>query len=333
MSERKIKTYKEKLFKPFVPNTISLDYSYEFSKRPAEELIDSVEIWLNNFTPIISKETMSLHYWKSYMGYTDKYNDLWYKWYQKEYPNRKTPTNLNTVFYSNFWRSMGVIQHGTVYKTFEGDKTYTDFKNNAGGYWNHYIFFSNLLMYNGNNNSIKAFDQIPATEIGNYLQSSHILKDKNPILTLPMVEAKEFTLLNVLITAQYGSVNGLRNEIITKGLSVFGSGWVWVLRKNVKDAKTHDWNNAFTVITTKNQDNPFMSSRYKIDGGRTDYTVVCCIDLWEHAYYREYEANRLKYIKNVLKITNIGRTEQALKRYEDFIFLLLREQKKTYKIR
>ena len=211
-----------------------------------EDIYNSIIYWIEKFKPIISSETMSLHYWKSYMGYTDKFGDMVEGKLKDTFTekssmrgNRNNPQNLqiNTkIKAGNFWHSMLDFANGKNFKEYAPQKKYNDFKNNAGGYWNHYIFFSSLLMYNGGAKTIKEFDNIPATKIANYLQRSFRVGVEYPILTLPIVESNPYSYLSVLISAQYGSVNGLRNEIINKGMSVFGSGWVWVLAKRVKDA-------------------------------------------------------------------------------------------------
>jgi len=69
----------------------------------------------------------------------------------------------------------------------------------------------------------------------------------------------------------------------------FGSGWVWlVLTKN----------NRLKIMSTPNQDNPQMND---IDGG--GYPLLG-LDLWEHAYYLEYQNKRDEYIKKFWEVVN-----------------------------
>lgn len=90
-----------------------------------------------------------------------------------------------------------------------------------------------------------------------------------------------------IIINQFKSIDILKEEILLKGLSIFGSGWVWAV---IIDGKLE-------VITTPNQENPWMK-------GITD--VVIGIDVWEHAYYLKYKQDRKTYIENVLKLIDLS---------------------------
>lgn len=89
-----------------------------------------------------------------------------------------------------------------------------------------------------------------------------------------------------IISDQFNDKKELINEIIEKGLSVFGSGWVWVV---IIDGKA-------SVITTPNQENPWMNGIEE---------VVLGIDLWEHSYYLDYKQDRKTYIENTLNLINL----------------------------
>ncbi len=87
-----------------------------------------------------------------------------------------------------------------------------------------------------------------------------------------------------LIKTKFGSLETFREEFVKQGLSVFGSGWVWLVIEN----------DELKIITTPNQENPLMK-------GITN--IVIGIDVWEHAYYLKYKQNRKEYIENTLKLT------------------------------
>ena len=72
-------------------------------------------------------------------------------------------------------------------------------------------------------------------------------------------------------------VMALKEEFNKKALSVFGSGWVWII-----DDK---------VVTTANQDVP---------KGK----VILGLDVWEHAYYLKYQNRRAEYIEAFWNIIN-----------------------------
>lgn len=61
----------------------------------------------------------------------------------------------------------------------------------------------------------------------------------------------------------------------------FGLGWAWFVV---------DENKKLEVMSTANQDNPIME-------GKTD---ILCLDVWEHAYYLNYQNRRPEYISNFL---------------------------------
>lgn len=77
------------------------------------------------------------------------------------------------------------------------------------------------------------------------------------------------------ITEYFGSWKNMKEEFTTKALSVFGSGYAWLVKKT---------NGALDIITTPNQDTP------------VDVTPILCIDVWEHAYYLKHLNDRRAYI-------------------------------------
>ncbi len=79
------------------------------------------------------------------------------------------------------------------------------------------------------------------------------------------------------IEATWGSVDAFKDAFEKGGLGRFGSGWVWLVKKDGKLA----------ITSTANQDNPMME-------GATP--IVGC-DVWEHAYYLKYQNKRADYLK------------------------------------
>ena len=93
--------------------------------------------------------------------------------------------------------------------------------------------------------------------------------------------------LKLDILSQFGSTEELRNQLIEDVMKVFGSGWVWFIKQKTGD---------FQIITTKNGDTPPLD----------DMEILFNIDVWEHAYYLDYQNARQKYaeqfVSKVLKI-------------------------------
>jgi Fe-Mn family superoxide dismutase len=90
------------------------------------------------------------------------------------------------------------------------------------------------------------------------------------------------------INKEFGSYKEFKKKFEEEAIGRFGSGWAWlVLTKN----------NRLKIMTTPNQDNPQMND---IDGG---YPLLG-LDLWEHAYYLEYQSERDQYIKKFWDVVN-----------------------------
>ncbi len=92
------------------------------------------------------------------------------------------------------------------------------------------------------------------------------------------------------IDTNFGSFDKFKTQFNEAGTKVFGSGWAWLVRS--KDGK-------LKVISTPNQDNPIMQGLYPIMGN----------DVWEHAYYLNYQNRRPDYLAawwNVVNWTEVN---------------------------
>ena len=79
------------------------------------------------------------------------------------------------------------------------------------------------------------------------------------------------------INRDFGSFEAMKEAVNKAGAGRFGSGWAWVVFKGGK----------LSVTSTPNQDNPLMDgSGYPILG----------VDVWEHAYYLNYQNRRPDYL-------------------------------------
>jgi len=85
------------------------------------------------------------------------------------------------------------------------------------------------------------------------------------------------------ITATFGSFAEFQAKFEAAGLARFGSGWVWL---SVKADKS------LCICSTPNQDNPLMSGVAECPS-----TPVIGCDVWEHAYYLNYQNRRADYLK------------------------------------
>lgn len=77
----------------------------------------------------------------------------------------------------------------------------------------------------------------------------------------------------------FGGADNLREQFKTAALSVFGSGWAWIVRDGGE----------YKIITTPNADTPIAHGM----------TPLFTIDVWEHAYYLDYQNRRAEFIDAV----------------------------------
>lgn len=85
------------------------------------------------------------------------------------------------------------------------------------------------------------------------------------------------------IDAQYGSFDKFKEEFSAAGASVFGSGWVWL----AKDAS-----GKLSIEKESNAGNPLTKG----------LTPILGFDVWEHAYYVDYQNRRAEHLKEIWKI-------------------------------
>jgi Fe-Mn family superoxide dismutase len=94
-------------------------------------------------------------------------------------------------------------------------------------------------------------------------------------------------ILNAL-SKHFGSFDNFKKEFTQKAISVFGSGWAWLINQQDK----------LKIISTPNQDNPLM------DLSPEKGIPILALDVWEHAYYLRYQNRRAEYIESFWNIVN-----------------------------
>jgi Fe-Mn family superoxide dismutase len=169
----------------------------------------------DGLAPEIRSLTLETHYSKHYLSYTN---------------------NLNKEILSTEYENMSIED---ILKKL--DLNNAKLRQNAGGYYNHTLYFNILTP-----------------------------KQLTPKDTLASTIDKEF-----------GSFTNLTNQFKGQAEKQFGSGWVWLIV---------DKAGKLQVTTTDNQDNPLMKNAL-IPG-----TPILGIDLWEHAYYLDYQNRKGSYI-------------------------------------
>ena len=187
--------------------------------------------------PYIDALTMELHYSKHYLTYTNNLNKA------------IAGTELEQLPIEDVLKKLDVSN--------------TDLRNNAGGYYNHGLFWENMA---------------------------------------PKSSGKPKDSLAIAINRDFGSFENFQNEFEAAASKQFGSGWAWLVT---------DKAGKLQITSTANQDNPLMPNAV-IKG-----TPILALDVWEHAYYLNYQYKRKKYIDAFFKVINwkkVGeRYDEAIK--------------------
>ncbi|MCE2972073.1 MAG: superoxide dismutase [Sediminibacterium sp.] len=97
------------------------------------------------------------------------------------------------------------------------------------------------------------------------------------------------------IQRSFGSLEAMKNQFTDAGKNRFGSGWAWLIM-------TPD--RSLAIGSTPNQDNPLM------DISDIKGTPLLALDVWEHAYYLNYQNRRADYINNWWKLVNWNFVQQ-----------------------
>ena len=166
--------------------------------------------------PHIDAKTMEIHYGKHHNGYTNNLN------------NAISGTELESKTIEEILKNL--------------DLDNMALRNNAGGYFNHNLFWEIMGPNCGGN---------PSGEISEAINSN------------------------------FNSFENFKEEFKKAAATRFGSGWAWLCV--LGDGKLE-------ICSTPNQDNPLMENSC---GGNP----ILCLDVWEHAYYLNYQNRRPDYIE------------------------------------
>ncbi|TAE15750.1 MAG: superoxide dismutase [Bacteroidetes bacterium] len=175
--------------------------------------------------PVIDATTMEIHYTKHAAAYAK---------------NMAEAVAAEKVTESNFETLFARIQNYS-----------SKLRNNAGGHYNHELFWSLLQAPTANN--------APTGTVAEKIQT------------------------------QFGSFANFTTAFADAAKSRFGSGWAWLVVQQ---------GGKLAVGSTPNQDNPLMSIS-ELQG-----TPILALDVWEHAYYLNYQNKRADYITNFWQIVN-----------------------------
>ncbi len=95
------------------------------------------------------------------------------------------------------------------------------------------------------------------------------------------------------IKSTFGSFETFKEKFATAATTRFGSGWAWLAAKDGK----------LEVFNTPNQDSPYM----------TGHTPILGLDVWEHAYYLNYQNRRPDYVTAWWNVVNWKKVDEFFK--------------------
>jgi Fe-Mn family superoxide dismutase len=186
--------------------------------------------------PHIDAKTMEIHHTKHHAGYTNK---------------------LNAAIEGTDHAGKNIGEILAV-----AGEAGAAIRNNAGGFYNHNLFWSVMSPDGGG-------------------EPTGDLADK--------------------INEHFGSFEDFKNQFAGAAGSRFGSGWAWLIKKE---------DGSLAVTSTPNQDNPLMDVIDEDEKGEP----ILGLDVWEHAYYLNYQNRRPDYIEAFFAVIN---WEEVSSRYEN----------------
>jgi len=180
----------------------------------------------NALEPHIDARTMEIHHDKHHAGYVNNLNAAL----------EKAPA-LQGKSLDELLKDLNSVP----------DAVRTAVRNNAGGHWNHSMFWEIMSPKGGS-------------------EPTGALADA--------------------IKKAFGDFSKFQEQFAAAAATRFGSGWAWLMNDGGR----------LSIASTPNQDNPLMDGRHAILG----------LDVWEHAYYLNYQNRRPDYVKAWWNVVNWG---------------------------
>jgi Fe-Mn family superoxide dismutase len=101
------------------------------------------------------------------------------------------------------------------------------------------------------------------------------------------------------ISSTFGNLDAMKESFAKAALTRFGSGWAWLIQRN---------DGTLAITSTPNQDSPLMEGIANDNG-----TPLIGLDVWEHAYYLNYQNRRPDYVS---AFWNVVDWDQVSSRYK-----------------
>ncbi len=116
-----------------------------------------------------------------------------------------------------------------------------------------------------------------SAQIWNHTFFWNSMKPNASSVTETQVDVEFLTKIN----EDFGSRDKLKEAICTAAVSQFGSGWAWLVFNKVT--------NKLEILKTSNAETPLTNNQYE---------ALIVVDVWEHAYYLDYQNRRSDYVKS-----------------------------------
>lgn len=210
----------------------------EWMKPSADLKFNELPYAYNALEPVIDAKTVELHYDKHHRGY-----------------------------YTNFMNAIkgSELEQMPITRIFASISSQPEIiRNNAGGYFNHVLYWQNMSPDGGGE---------PSGELATAINKS------------------------------FGDFKSFTDKMSEAGKTRFGSGWAWL----AVDINTGE----LFVTSTANQDNPLM------DIAERRGIPILALDVWEHAYYLNYQNKRADYIAAFWKKVNWQDVESKYRGYKE----------------
>lgn len=126
----------------------------------------------------------------------------------------------------------------------------------------------------------------------------------NHILFFKQLSPKPVMMSSALtqkISACFGNVEDFRAKFCQAAISLFGSGWVWLAIDSQQELK---------IVSSPNAGNPMTQNM----------RPLLCIDVWEHAYYLDYQNKRADYVENFWHLIDWDKVESRIQPEDPMLF-------------
>ncbi len=153
-----------------------------------------------------------------------------------------------------------------------------------GKHLNGYVNNLNKLIENTSYKGKRLVEIVNSSEGGIFNNAAQIFNHRFYFNTLsPDAKQKPTGKLLMEIEKKWGTFEKFKEEFVKNSTSLFGSGWTWLVK---------DSNGNLDIINTKNAETPITEG----------YEPLIVFDVWEHAYYLDYQNRRADHVKEIWSI-------------------------------